>query len=164
MTGGGAVRDADFAGLHAISGDNYWSLTFAEEVQDTYNIQFNQPQAALGFWATDMGDFARRFSLKFTYEDGSTKLLEIPHTLGSKDASELYFGYLSTDRPFTNVEFLSDGPIRQDGFGLDNILIAIRDQFQSDESKSVPEPASLLGLFAVGASGLISARKHQFNK
>ncbi|MDY6937348.1 MAG: PEP-CTERM sorting domain-containing protein [Cyanobacteriota bacterium] len=159
LTGGGAIRNADFAGLHAISGENYWSLTYAEKLQDTYEIAFNQAQAAFGFWATDMGDFRADFSLNFTYEDGTSELVDIPHTVGIGNGSELYFGYLSPDKLFTDVEFLTDGPIRKDGFGLDNVTIATRDQV-----KSVPEPASVLGLLVIGSFGFKSARKRQLAK
>lgn len=158
LTGGGQVRDADFNGLHAISGLNYWSLTFGEQVQDTYNIEFDRSQAAFGFGATDMGDAGiNDFSLKFLFEDGGEEVVNIPHTLGSPDASELYFGYLSPDRLFSSVEFLADGPIYRDGFGLDNVALGTREQVQS-----VPEPTSLLGMFVVAAFGKVLARKRKF--
>lgn len=155
LTGGGAVRNAGFNGLHATSGENYWSLTFAEQVQDTYSINFNQAQAAFGFYATDMGDAGRNnFKLKFTFEDETTEIVDIAH--GKTNAAELYFGYLNTEKLFTSVEFLANGPIRRDGFGLDDVTIGTIDQVVS-----VPEPTTVLGLLAVGALGIGAKRQRK---
>jgi hypothetical protein len=155
LTGGGVIRNADFNGLHATSGENYWSLTFAEQVQDTYSIDFNQAQAAFGFYATDMGDAGNNdFKLKFTFEDETTETFDIAH--GQTNAAELYFGYLNTDKLFTSVEFLANGPISQDGFGLDDVTIGTIDQVTS-----VPEPATVLGLLAVGALGIGAKRQRK---
>ncbi len=157
LTGGGAVRDAEFNGLHAISGEKYWSLTFAEEVQDTYSIAFSEAQAAFGFYATDMGDAGNNdFGLKITFEDDTTETLNIPH--GDTNAAELYFGYLNTDKLFTSVEFLADGPIERDGFGLDDVTIVTADRVLP---VSTPEPAALLGLLAVGAFGMGAKRQRK---
>lgn len=154
LTGGGAVRDAEFNGLHAISGEKYWSLTFAEEVQDTYSIAFSEAQAAFGFYATDMGDAGNNnFALEFTFTDDTTETIEIPH--GSTNAAELYFGYLNTEKQFTSVEFLADGPIERDGFGLDDVTIVTLDRVLV----STPEPTTVLGLFAVGALGMALKRQ-----
>ncbi|MGB3402410.1 MAG: PEP-CTERM sorting domain-containing protein [Microcoleaceae cyanobacterium] len=155
LTGGGAVRGAEFNGLHATSEDNYWSLTYGEDVQDTYSIDFSQAQAAFGFYATDMGDAGKNdFKLKFTFEDETTEIVDIAH--GKTNAAELYFGYLNTDKLFTSVEFLANGPISQDGFGLDDVTIGTIDQVTS-----VPEPATVLGLLAVGALGLGAKRQRK---
>lgn len=149
LTGGGAVRDAEFNGLRPISGDKYWSLTFAEEVQDTYQIDFSEAQAAFGFYATDMGDAGNNdFGLRVTFTDGTDEILNIPH--GGTNAAALYFGYLNTDKLFTSVEFLADGPIERDGFGLDDVTIVTSDRVIA----STPEPATVLGLLAVGAMGM----------
>ncbi len=149
LTGGGAVRDAEFNGLNAVSGEQYYSLTFAEAVQDTYSIDFNQAQAAFGFYATDMGDAGNNnFALEFTFTDDTTETIDIPH--GGTNAAQLYFGYLNTEKQFTSVEFLADGPISRDGFGLDDVTIVTLDQV----IVSTPEPATLLGLLAVGALGM----------
>lgn len=154
LTGGGAVRDAEFNGLHAISGEKYWSLTFAEEVQDTYKIDFSEAQAAFGFYATDMGDAGNNnFALEFTFTDDTTETIDIPH--GSTDAAELYFGYLNTEKQFTSIEFLADGPIERDGFGLDDVTIVTLDRVLV----STPEPTTVLGLFAVGALGMALKRQ-----
>lgn len=102
-----------------------------------------------------MGDAGiNDFSLKFLFEDGGEEIVNIPHTLGSPDASELHFGYLSPDRLFNSVEFLAYGLISQDAFGLDNVALGTREQAQP-----VPEPTSLLGIFVVAAFGKVFARK-----
>lgn len=159
LSGGGAVRDADFAGLHAISGEKYWSLTFDEVNQDTYTIAFDTAQSAVGFYATDMGDAsANDFQLKFFFEDGTTAIENIPHTQNSDaNAYELFFGYINPDLSFTQIEFLADGPISGDGFGLDDITIGRRDQIQA----SVPEPTSTLTLFGAAAVGLLWRNKRR---
>lgn len=159
LIGGGAVRDAEFNGLHSVSGDKYWSLTFAEKVQDTYTIAFDTAQSAVGFYATDMGDAgSNNFGVKFYFEDGTTSIENIAHTQNTQaNAYKLFFGYVNTDLAFNKIEFLSDGPIRKDGFALDDLTIGRSDQLKA----SVPEPASTLGLFGVAALGLVLRNKRQ---
>lgn len=156
LSGGGAIRDAEFEGLHPISGNNYWSLTFGEEVQDTYTINFTQGQAAVGFYTTDMGDAGQNlFSLRLNYEDNSEELVSLPH--GNLNASEFYFGYLDPNRLLKSITFLANGPINKDGFGLDNLTIANKDQVTTP----VPEYSSvvsLLGLAVLGATSLLKYR------
>ncbi|MGB3536256.1 MAG: PEP-CTERM sorting domain-containing protein [Microcoleaceae cyanobacterium] len=157
LTGGGAVRDAEFNGLNAVSGEKYWSLTFAEEVQDTYSIAFSEAQAAFGFYASDMGDAGNNdFGLKISFTDDTTETIDIPH--GGTNAAQLYFGYLNTEKQFTSVEFLADGPIERDGFGLDDVTIVTPDRVIT---ASTPEPATILGLFLVGALGIGAKRQRK---
>ncbi|MEB3885496.1 PEP-CTERM sorting domain-containing protein [Lyngbya sp. CCY1209] len=159
LVGGGAVRDDDFEGLHAISGEKYWSLTFGELDQDTYTIAFDTAQSAVGFYATDMGDAGvNDFKLKFFFEDGTTAIENIPHTQSADaNAYELFFGYINPDLSFTQIEFLANGPIPEDGFGLDDITIGRREQLRA----SVPEPTSTLALFGVAAIGLFWRNKRR---
>jgi len=156
LTGGGAIRDAAFEGLQPISGNKYWSLTFAEEVQDSYTISFTQGQAAVGFYTTDMGDAGNNlFSLLLSYEDNSEQLVNLPH--GTTNASEFYFGYLDPNRLLKSITFLANGPIRRDGFGLDNLTIANKEQV----STPVPEYSSVIALLGLAALGVGSMRKYR---
>lgn len=160
LSGGGAIRDAEFNGLHAISGQKYWSLTFGEQVQDTYTIDFSQPVAALGFYTTDMGDAGNnQFSLELAYADNTTEQLQLPH--GDENASEFYFGYINPDKLLSRVTFLTDGPIYEDGFGLDNLTLGSADQLAT-----VPEPTSVFSLFVLGSWGVCSwlKRKSAYSK
>lgn len=159
LIGGGAVRGAAFNGLHAISGKNYWSLTFAEQVRGTYTIAFNTEQAAFGFYATDMGDSGgNAFSLIFNHFDSSQSVVSIPHVLGDVDANELFFGYIDTSKPFTSVTFIASGPIERDGFGLDKVTIG---RVSNVVPESVPEPRVLAGLVCLGLLGLPKMMRRQ---
>lgn len=155
LSGGGAIRDAEFQGLHGISGNKYWSLTYGEQVQDSYTISFSQGQAAVGFYTTDMGDAGKnQFSLQLKYDDNSEQTVILPH--GDTNASEFYFGYLDPTKLLKSITYLANGPINKDGFGLDNLTIA-----NAEQIKPVPEYTSIFALFAVAALGAGSLVKYR---
>lgn len=145
LNGQGTVKDdfpISFAGRFPTSGTQYWSTDITS---DGFSIDFSVPQAAFGFYATDVGDFSGQLFLDLV--GGSTTSVPIPHTIDAPNASALYFGVIATDvsELFSGLSFGSSTV--NDFFGFDDMTIGRLEQVVN----SVPEPATMLLL----SSGLI---------
>jgi hypothetical protein len=100
----------------------------------TFSVAFSSPQAAFGFYGTDIGDFSGQLSLTLT--DGGTTNLTIPHTVSAPNASVLYFGLTvsSAAETFTAIQFGTT--TGDDSFGFDDMTIGRLEQI-------IPEPSTL---------------------
>ena len=106
-------------------------------------IAFTSPVTSFGFFATDIGDFANaRLTIRLTGA-GAADTETVNNTFGGNrnspsDGSVLFFGYIDSANPFTNVTINSPGG---DSFGLDDFVIGTA-------ATSVPEPGSAFLLAA----------------
>ena len=133
------VASSNIGGRFPISGDQY--LNLGSDDAPSFTLTFDSPQAAFGFYATDIGDVDGQLALSF---DGGPNVV-VPHTANSPNGAALYFGYINVNSTFTTVEFrntMGDA----DAFGFDDFTIGRVEDV-------VPEPTTA-ALFAVGALGL----------
>ena len=135
------IRDVNGIGRFAVSGTNYVNCALG----DTCTLTFSTPQAAFGFFGTDIGDFSGQLTLRLDGVD----LINVPHTVNAPDGSGLYFGIIDTANLFTTIEFLNSGS--GDSFGFDSFTIGRIEQVR------LPETATL-ALLGLGLLGLGVAR------
>lgn len=163
-------------GRYPTSGTKYWDV-ISEPLApfDAFSVTFAQPQAAVGFFATDVGDedpLNTDFDILLERTIGSPLLIGLNPlsdlgaigstvTFGSLaplngiDASGaiLFFGIVDPNDPFTKVTFRNASSI--DGFGIDDFTIA---------SQVIPEPNTLLLLGSgLVLGGFASWRKKRTN-
>jgi len=148
LNGTGSVNkltSGTFVGRYPTSGDNYW------ETSDSFSITFSQPIAALGFFATDIGDFAGQVELTLT--NGGTEIINIGNTTGTSGTiggGVLFFGLVKTaGETFTSVTF-GNTAAGFDFFGFDDFTIGDVGQLAGGGNFIVPLPTSA----ALGAVGL----------
>lgn len=139
-----------FAGVYPTSGDDTLFVTTGSAT--LFTISFSTPQAAFGFYATDV-EVPGNLALRFLLADGSTLDQPVPSQAGTGGAnntgSVLYFGLVDTQAPFTSVTFLR--PLSSvDGFGFDDLTIGRVENV-------VPEPGSL-ALLGLGLAMLRAGR------
>jgi hypothetical protein len=107
-----------------------------------FTITFSAPQAAFGFFATDIE--ANSFQVVLVHGDGSRQTNAVPVTLPQGSGGVCYFGVIDEAQPFVAVEFRNIGT-QPDGFGFDQLTIGTPEQV-------LPElqiwPAVELGWFA----------------
>jgi hypothetical protein len=142
LTGGGLILGPDFCGTCAgrfpTSGDNLWNV---EPSGGDFNIAFDSPISAFGFYGTDIGDFGGQITLELV--DGGIVNLVVPNTVGAPDGSLLFYGFIDADDAYTSITFGNTSGA--DGFGFDDMIVGDRQQIIP-----VPEPSAAL-LFAAGA-------------
>lgn len=134
----GYLSDEPYEGRQAISGTQYW------DASDTFTLTFSQAVTGFGFYGTDFNDYGGEISL--TLSNGYTTNLNLGTLAGG---SVFYWGVVS-DTAFTSVTF-SNSNGGADGFGLDNITIAV--------AAPVPEPSSWAMLGAGLALMTLTARR-----
>lgn len=127
------------------------------------DVVFSTPQAAFGFFGTDIGDFLGQLTIAFDHVDGTTTVLDIPHGLPAPDGAVLYFGAIATsaDKTFTKITFGNTGS-SADFFGFDDLTIGRLDQviIDPDPNGAIPEPVTAtLGLLSFGALLLATSRR-----
>jgi hypothetical protein len=134
-----------------VGGDQYFDTNFE---QLAFAVEFSDPVQGLGFFATDLGDFAGQIVLELTYEGGAMESLLVPHELlpvsgiaNMFNASLAFFGFTS-DIPISKVQFENQGG-SLDRFGFDNLVVVT-----SSTTTPVPEPTSMAllgsGVFCLG--------------
>ena len=143
LSGGGTfgeIRDYPDFGRFATSGTNYLNTNA------TFSIAFSGPQAAFGFFGTDIGDFSGQLTMTLT--NGGTTNFTIPHTVGAPDASVLYYGLIGNTAAdtFTSIQFGTT--TASDSFGFDDMTVGTQENV-------IPEPPtliiwSLLGILGIG--------------
>ena len=162
LYGQGCIRNfptgTNGAGRYPISGNKYWD-TFSN-----FSIIFPEPVAALGFYASDIGDFKGNLTLTLK-NDTTATTLTIPSTpncpddlVNCQDGSVLYFGVIvqTASELFTEVIFGNVGEMG-DFFGFDNLSIGNIKQIKSlQKPKSIPEKTSVLATLAFGVLGVVS--------
>jgi hypothetical protein len=143
--GNTGVQNTPIAGRFAIAGPNYLNVGTADAL--SFTLTFSTPQAAFGFFATDIGDFMGQLTLVF---DGGAPI-DVPHTINAPDGAGLFWGIIDVDNPFTTVQF-SNTVGAADAFGFDLFTIGRVEQVRIP----VNEPAMLallgLGLLAIGVA------------
>jgi hypothetical protein len=115
---GCAVTGGDAAGAYASSGDQFWFSALAVGYTVVpFTIVFDEPQRAIGFFASDVGDYGAQVELMI---DGQ-RSVAIPATSYAPSGSFLFFGIICEDEPFSTVLF--NPGLNYDGVGYDDIII-----------------------------------------
>jgi hypothetical protein len=134
------VWDTPFAGLQATDGDNYIFAGQADSASpDSTTFSFDTPINSFGVTLTDPLDGG---GILIARTEQGQELTIATGTL--PDGSEVFWGIIS-EQLFTSISFSLENSAIGDAYGLDEIYYGITD------TESVPEPASRLGLLAVGA-------------
>ncbi len=147
------------SGRYAISGEKFWE---GAARSGAFSIDFSQEVAAFGFHGVDIGDFGGQLSLTLNLANGGQQTVTVPNTIGSSastDGSVLYFGLIAEndDELIDSLSFsMTTG--QGDWFAFDNMTIGSKEQVAK-----TPEPASVLGLLAVGAMGAVAGLKRKAN-
>jgi uncharacterized repeat protein (TIGR01451 family) len=94
-----------------------------------FGLDFTTPQAAFGFYATDIE--LNGLEVTLFYPDGSTNVLVVPVTLPQGSGGALFYGVIDRQHPFQRVELSRTGTL-EDGFLFDNLTIATPEQVLPD--------------------------------
>ena len=150
--------------LFPTSGDK-----FIETTTDM-TLTFNKPQAAFGFWATDIGDSGAT-SLILTLGNADKDKISVPAVFGiggtggqNANGSVLFFGMIADKgKEFTSVTF-ADNSGGSDHFGFDDMTIGEQGNVVSPPPPppptGVPLPAGVYpGMVLLGALGAYSRLK-----
>lgn len=107
-----------FNGVFPISGTNCLLLP-AQEV-GFFALDFSSPQAAFGFFGTDLGEFGQ-MQLGFIGTNGVETDIIVPVTAPQESGGCFFLGVISRDAPFVRIQFTRLGPT--DGFGFDDMTV-----------------------------------------
>jgi len=147
LAGSGLTADMIFdtpgAGRFATSGTNYLEATSG------FNLTFDQPVVAFGFYGTDIGDFNGQITIAL--DNGENFL--VPNTVNGPDSSLLFFGVIDM-ASFTSVMFgnTTGAPPFTDVFGFDDMTVGSPQQVVV-QNNPVPEPGTFL-LLGSGLAGI----------
>ncbi|NEZ66600.1 tandem-95 repeat protein [Leptolyngbyaceae cyanobacterium CCMR0082] len=123
-------KNADITGIYSVveedSRDNFLLFFDRNGSSGSFELNFDKPLGALSF---DGFDFEiGQSTLTFHHIDGTTSEVDVPYSNPASSQSEVYFGILTPENPFTKVTF--NNSIIWDAFGIDNLTIATPEQVQ----------------------------------
>lgn len=150
--GNTGIANTGIGGRFAVSGSRYLNVGTTDA--NSFRMTFSSPQAALGFFATDIGDISGQLALSF---DGRPGLI-VPHTLGAPNGAGLFYGIIDVNNPFTSVTFTNTNGSLNDAFGFDDFTIG-----RIDQVAMTPEPSALV-LFSTGALSLFAFTRRRKNR
>ena len=136
------------SGRYPSTGGQYWN------VSGPFTITFSTPQTAMGFYATDVGDFSGQVTV--TYVGGTTTTLQVPNTVNGLGGGILYFGFIDRGAPFTSVTF-GNTAAGTDFFGFDDLTAGLASQLAV-----TPLPSAQILTFGlapqivVGSTGIVT--------
>jgi PEP-CTERM motif len=156
------------------------------QTKDDFSITFTDPISAFGFYATDVGDFGARVSLKLFFGTGADEFVLIdlstlvPETrsqtfLSNAGANDpvlaetdlipngtlLFFGFTDSVKKFGRIEIKigtksNPAPSENDYIGFDDFVTGPLKDLPTD----VPEPATL-ALVGLSLAALASTRRRR---
>lgn len=148
--GNTGIASSGIGGRFAVSGSQYLNLGTTDA--NSFTLTFDAPQAAFGFYGTDIGDFDGQLTLVI---DGGDPI-NIPHTLNAPNSSSLYMGLIDLENTFTSIQFTSGA--FNDAFGFDDFTIGTREQVITADPIPVPGTLAILGMSLAGL-GLARRRR-----
>lgn len=86
------------------------------------SITFSTPVAALGFFATDMGDFSGQVSMVLHKSGGGTVTKNLSHTVNGDSGSLMFVGFVDDTDTYNQVDILATTTAEY--IGIDDIVIA----------------------------------------
>jgi hypothetical protein len=142
------------SGRYPISGDKYWTAT------QTFYIEFSQPIAAFGFYATDIGDYSGQVIVELV--NGGNRTYTIPNTINGSGGSVLFYGIIEDDPAlqFTRANF-GNTAAGTDYFGFDDFTIGTLEQVEPPPTtvggSAYPINKLLLMLPWIGLAAIVGA-------
>lgn len=115
-------------GLYPITGTNM--LYLQATAPGFFVLTFATPQAAFGFFGTDLGE-PNGLRVAAVTPSGVTNSWVVPISRPAASASTFFFGIIDKTNPFVRVEFGRIGDDTTDGFGFDDFTIATPEQVTS---------------------------------
>lgn len=150
-------------GVYPISGNQF--LLQNVGVPNTFSINFSTPQAAFGFYVTDL-EVPGNLSLSFLLADGTSHINRpVPSTAqgtapNNNTGSVAYYGLIDTTNPFIGVSFVRSLN-SNDGFGFDDMTVARAAQVVPDTTPSVVSEPETLSIVALSLAILGFSRRRQ---
>lgn len=168
LSGGGGKRifdtpgtSTDGNGRYPISNSQFLQLpAVVSGSSNPFQINFNAPVAAFGFFGVDIGDFGGNLQLQFFNGSTALETYQVPTPTGrggSTSGSVLFWGAITNDPllQFTRVVFTSRQPSggTTDNFAFDNFTVG------SIQQVDIPAPPATAGaLLLLGAISRLRRR------
>lgn len=89
-----------------------------------FEIVFDTPIAAFGFYGTDIGDFNAPMQIKLTDSHDNEETLELATTIPSPNGALLFWGFIDDSKTYTKLTMLiaqADGVT--DVYGFDDMVV-----------------------------------------
>ena len=163
--GGGQIESipagqTNGVGRYGTSPNNFFEV--AAGGANNFQVEFNTPVAAFGFFGVDIGDFGGQLTLELS--NGTTQMFTVPNTSGSggsTDGSVLFYGLIAdnSSETFTTASFLTTTG-GGDVFAFDDFTVADIGQVDPDPNP-IPEPSSIIAFLILGGLGLAMKYKEQ---
>ena len=161
--GGGQIESipagqTNGGGRYGTSPNNFFEVEAGGA--NNFEVEFNTPIAALGFFGVDIGDFGGQLTLELS--NGTTQMFTVPNTVGSggsTDGSVIFYGLIAdnSSETFTTVSFLTTTG-DNDVFAFDDFTVADIEQVNPNP---IPEPPSIIAFLILGSLGLAMKYKEQ---
>ena len=127
------------------------------EVAGAFQIDFEVPISAFGFYGTDIGDFSGQVTVDLTDFSGAVHSFTINNKVGGANASLLFWGFTDTGNSYSKIVFGNTSAGGVDGFGFDDMVVGDKGQIVPPGSVPAPGPLALIGLGLVG----LAASRHR---